>query len=62
MGELVSKVRGLALEAEAKGGRADPVGGAQCSPVLLVLDRHLQALPWESLPSLAGQRYGSSQP
>lgn len=62
VGNLGARMRALGLGQDRPG--ADVSGGLggegegdlDRGPVLLVLDGHLQSLPWESVPQLRGQR------
>ena len=62
MGELASRMRGLALERAVgvpQGDGEEEEEGRKAMErlaVVLVLDAQLQALPWESLPGLRDQR------
>lgn len=56
VGDLGARIRALALDGSDTAMVPDePV--LERGPVLLILDRELQSLPWESLPALQRQRY-----
>lgn len=64
MGSLGTRLRAMSLGADpeqaapgsTKGKKLPAEGSLQRGPVLLILDEHLQCLPWESLPALRSQR------